>query len=229
MLAPLMVIDTFLPRISSRSFNAPAAAVAPAASAMVCAFSISSPMGVPNLVVADQQEIVEKFSQDTLGQLIAGLRGQSLGNGVHWRSDQTTLFPRQVASRCGLGLDRHHLDLRVDRLGHDAGSRRRAATSQRHEYKVHVRQVLHDLQGLSPHPGDQQGLIGRVDKPVALLPGQGFAMFFRLVEVVAVENQLGAQGRHGGYFQRVGVLRQHDNGPGPEYGAGVGNRLAVVS
>ena len=44
MLAPLMVMDTFLPLSLSTCLTAPARAVAPAGSANVCAFSTSSPI-----------------------------------------------------------------------------------------------------------------------------------------------------------------------------------------
>ena len=77
--------------------------------------------------------------------------------------------------------------------------------------------------------GDQQRLVAGVHVAVAVLEREPLAVLARVVEIAAVEDELGAEAAHRGDLDRVRLLRDADRRPHAEEAGGVGDRLAVVA
>ena len=68
-----------------------------------------------------------------------------------------------------------------------------------------------------------------MDVAVAFLEGEALAVLSGVVEGLAVENEFGAEGLHGGDFDRIGVFGESNHDAGAEMASGAGDRLAVVA
>src|SRR3984885_12622666 len=180
-------------------------------------------------VLRDQDEVVEFVPQNLLRQLERGARGQSLGQGGVGARAQRARLPGPLRRRGGLGLHADDLNRRPDRLGHDAGASGPAAAADRDHDDLGVRLRLQDLQGVGADPGDQRGLVARVDVAVAVLGGQLLAVLAGLVEVAPVQHHLGAEGLHRLHLHRVGLLRCAHDRAHAEQVRRVGDRLAMVA
>ena len=81
----------------------------------------------------------------------------------------------------------------ADRLGGDAGAGGSAPAADRHDDDVDLRLLLEDLERVRPDAGDQQRLVAGVDVAVAVLGREPLAVLASLVEVLPVDDELGAE------------------------------------
>ena len=87
---------------------------------------------------------------------------------------------------------------------------------------------LEDLQGAGRDARDKRRLVPGVDVPVAVLGGLLLAVLAGLVEILPVEDHLGAQRLHRLHLDRVGLFGHADDGVHAEEAGRVGHRLAMV-
>src|SRR5687768_6495162 len=57
-----------------------------------------------DLVVADEDEVIERLAEDSLRELERRARGETLGEGLHPVLDEPALLPRAERGRCALRL-----------------------------------------------------------------------------------------------------------------------------
>ena len=172
---------------------------------------------------------MQPMPHNLLRQFVALGRGDALNPGLHRRLRQLPLLPGQIPRRRRFRLDGDHLNIGVERARHHAGAGDAAAAAQGQQHHGHIRQFLNDFQAGGGHAGDESGFVHGMNIAIPLLSGQPFAVLPGLVEVGPVENQLGAQGFHGGHLVGVGAHGKPDQSPDAELAAGAGDGLAVIA
>ncbi|HEY7794295.1 MAG TPA: hypothetical protein VIA10_09840 [Gaiellaceae bacterium] len=186
------------------------------------------PRRLADLLLGHEDEVVEVLPEDPLRQLERHPRREPLGVRLHLTREQLARLPG--AEGCGrrLRLDADDLDVGSNPLGDDARSGRAAAAPDRDQDHVHLGQLLEQLERLGADAGDQVRLVPGVDVAVPVLARERLAVLTRLVEVPAVDDQLGAERRHRVQLHRVRVLRDADAGGDAEQPRRVGDGLPVV-
>ena len=108
----------------------------------------------------------------------------------------------------------------------DAGGQ--AAAPHRHHHRVHLRQVLQDLQPQGALPGHNFGVVVGVNKDVTLgLQGPG--LFHGLGDVLAVQNDLGPKALGSHLLGDGGPFGHDDGGRETQLRRGVGHPLGMVA
>ncbi len=175
----------------------------------------------PDLVVRDEHEVVEVLPEDLLRQLERGARGEAFGERLHPVLDEAAFAPGAVGGRCALRLDADHPHAGTDGRGDDAGAGRAAAAADRDDDRVERRLFLQDLERPGGDARDQQRLVAGVHVAVAVLGREPLAVLARVVEVAAVDDELGAEAAHRGDLDRVRVLGDADRRAHAEQTRGV--------
>ena len=187
------------------------------------------PGRVPDLVLADEHEVVQMLPEDLLGQLERDPGREALGHRRHLAVEQRPRLPGPERGGRGVRLDADDLDLRPDRLGDDAGSGSPAAAADRHDDRIDVGTLLEDLERAGADAGDQERLVAGVHVAVAVLDGEALTMLAGLVEVPPVHDQLGAESAHRRELDRVRGLGHADARGDAMETSCIGDRLPVVS
>ena len=170
--------------------------------------------GRADLVGADQHDFVHVFLREPEGLLSDPAHRDAVGEYADPVERDAPAGPERVVhARRVLGLDADDPDLRVERLHvrRDAGNE--PASADRHEYRVERPGVLaQDLHADGALPGDDVGVVERVDERQPPLARYLDRLLVGVVEIVAVQHHLAAEVEHRLDLDVRRGLRHHDHG-----------------
>src|SRR5439155_782711 len=124
---------------------------------------------------------------------------------LHAVLEQLPRLPRPVGRGRRRGLDADHLEPRPGRLPRDARAGGAAPAADRHDHDVDVGLGFEQLEGRRPDACDQVRLVAGVDVAIPVLTRERLAVLARLVEVAAVDDELGAEPLHRRELDGVGA------------------------
>src|SRR5207244_5015916 len=108
-------------------------------------------------------------------------------------------------------LHADHLEVWIDRLGHDAGPGGAAPATDRHDDHLDVRLPLEHLERLRSDPGNQVRLVTGMDVSVAVLLGPLGGLLARLIEIDTVRDDLSAEAPNRAHLDRADRKRTRLN------------------
>src|SRR5665811_265511 len=142
---------------------------------------------------------------------------------------QFTRPPGFMHHRGAFGLDTDNDKIRIQRLPHQAGAAQSTTTTNRHEYRIKVRNLLHYLQRGGGNARDQVGFIGRMDEMRAMFAGELPRPFERRVEIRSVPHNISAKPLHRRELEWVGMLRYENGRLRAKSARRIGHRLTVIA
>ena len=185
---------------------------------------------VRDLLLGHRDDVVDPAPHDLERAHAGTLDRDAVGDGDRRRhEDRLAALDAPHHRRHGGGLHADHLDLGAQRLhrGGDAGDH--AAASDRDDHHVEVGHLLEQLETDRALPGDHMVVVERVNEGEAALGLDLAGVRVRRIEVVAVEDHLGAQLARVGDLDERRPFGHHDDARDAQPRGMERNRLCVIA
>ena len=186
--------------------------------------------GLFDLFIRHQDDIAHQPAHDVQGHLRRHPGRQTLGDGVE------RIVPDDFPGLPGFryrgrpcGLNPYHLCAGVAFCRDNGRAANAAAQADRDNYRVGRRFLVEYFVGHGADSGDQHGLVGGMYVTQSSLLRQLLAIELRLVEILAMLDQFGAQRPHGVDLSRVVVLRHDQGATDAELPRRISQRLPVIA
>ncbi len=179
------------------------------------------------IALGHEQDIVDQFADEPDIDRPRHLDRDALRQGIAGGGQRGALH-QIVHRRIELGLDPDHVDI-AHRLGDGGAARDQAAAADRDDQCVDLRRILQHLERDGALAGDDLRIVERVDDRQPLCVGQIARIGQRLVDIVAVEDDLGAVPAGLGDLHRRRMRRHHDRHRDAEPRAMISEALGVIA